>query len=221
MGLRWQIVGDIAAFTRGSVGESALRVSRGWNLAGVIVGKAIFVTWAIVIPLLVYPWWAVLGAYLGFAMIASLIMATTFQLAHCVEEARSPRPRSCVPERPVWAVHEVETTVDFCPRNPRADLDARRPQLPDRASPVPARAAYALPADRRDRAAQLRQARHPLLVATVARAPRCARTSCTCARWAGSAYPPRSRWANPSPDGGSLDLGTSAKGHASACAELS
>ena len=65
MGLRWQTVGDIAAFARGSVGESALRAPRGWNLAGVIVGKAIFVTWAIAIPLLVYPWWAVLGAYIG------------------------------------------------------------------------------------------------------------------------------------------------------------
>ena len=60
MGLRWQTVGDITAFARGSVGDSALRAPRGWNLAGVIGGKAIFVTWAIAIPLLVYPWWAVL-----------------------------------------------------------------------------------------------------------------------------------------------------------------
>ena len=37
--------------------------------------------------MLVYPWWAVLGVYVGFAMITGLIMATTFQLAHCVEEA--------------------------------------------------------------------------------------------------------------------------------------
>ena len=57
-----------------------------------------------------------LGAYLGFAMITSLIMAVTFQLAHCVEEARSPRGRAL--RGPVWAVHEVESTVDFCPRNP-------------------------------------------------------------------------------------------------------
>ena len=52
-------------------------------------------------------------------MLTGLIMATTFQLAHCVEEAsfasagRAPRAS----ER-IWAVHEVETTVDFCPRNP-------------------------------------------------------------------------------------------------------
>jgi linoleoyl-CoA desaturase len=117
MGLRWQTVGDIAAFARGSVGESPLRAPRGWNLAGVIVGKAIFVTWAIAIPLLVYPWWAVLGAYIGLTMVTSLIMATTFQLAHCVEEASFASADELRNERRIWAVHEVETTVDFCPRN--------------------------------------------------------------------------------------------------------
>ena len=118
MGIRWQTVGDIAAFTRGSIGESALRAPRGWNLAGVIAGKAFFVTWAIVIPLLVYPWWAVVAAYVGFAMITSLIMAVTFQLAHCVEEASFASADELRQERRIWAVHEVETTVDFCPRNP-------------------------------------------------------------------------------------------------------
>ena len=118
MGLRLQTIGDISVFLRGSVGESAIRAPRGWNLAGVIGGKAIFVTWAIVIPLLVYPWWAVLAGYLGFVMITSLIMATTFQLAHCVEEASYMSAAQARTTPPVWAVHEVESTVDFCPRNP-------------------------------------------------------------------------------------------------------
>ena len=45
MGLRWQTVGDIAAFARGKIGDSILRFPRGLNLAGVVVGKAIFVNW--------------------------------------------------------------------------------------------------------------------------------------------------------------------------------
>ena len=118
MGLRWQTVGDLAAFRRGKVGESALRAPRGWNLVGLIAGKALFITWALVIPMLFYPWWAVIGAYVGFTMITSLFMATTFQLAHCVEEASFVSADSLRLERRIWAVHEVETTVDFCPRNP-------------------------------------------------------------------------------------------------------
>jgi len=118
MGLRWQTIGDFAAFARGTIGESAVRAPRGWNLAGVIAGKAFFITWAIVIPLLVYPWWAVVAAYVGFGMVVSLIMAVTFQLAHCVEEASFASADELREERRIWAVHEVETTVDFCPRNP-------------------------------------------------------------------------------------------------------
>ncbi len=118
MGLRWQTVGDVAAFVRGTIGTSALRLPRGWDLAGLVGGKVIFVSWAIVAPLLVYPWWGVLAGYLVYSMVMSLIMAVTFQLAHCVEEADFASAEQLASERRLWAVHEVETTVDFCPRNP-------------------------------------------------------------------------------------------------------
>jgi linoleoyl-CoA desaturase len=118
MGLRWQTVGDLAAFARGHVGESRLRFPRGWNLVGLVAGKGLFVCWALLVPMLVYPWWGVLSVYVGLAMVTSLIMATTFQLAHCVEEASFASRDELRGEKRVWAVHEVETTVDFCPRNP-------------------------------------------------------------------------------------------------------
>ena len=118
MAIRWQTLGDAAAFLRGRIGESALRVPRGWDLAGLLVGKAIFVTWTIAVPLLFYPWWAVAVGFLAFSMVMSLIMAVTFQLAHCVEEADFAGPGDLAAEKRLWAVHEVETTVDFCPRNP-------------------------------------------------------------------------------------------------------
>ena len=118
MALRWQTIGDVAAFVRGTIGTSTLRVPRGWDLAGLVGGKVIFVSWAIVVPLLVYPWWGVVVAYLVYSMVVSLIMAVTFQLAHCVEEADFTSAEQLAAERRLWAVHEVETTVDFCPRNP-------------------------------------------------------------------------------------------------------
>ena len=117
MVLRWQTAGDIAALRRGSIGKSALRLPRGWDLAGLVLGKVIFVGWALVVPLLVYPWWLALGGYAVFAMVMGLVTATTFQLAHCVEEADFAAPEELAGTRRIWAVHEVETTVDFCPRN--------------------------------------------------------------------------------------------------------
>jgi len=118
MALRWQTIGDVSAFFRGSIGRSALRLPGGWDLSGLVVGKAIFVTWAIVVPMFFYPWWAVLAGYLVLSMVVSVVMAVTFQLAHCVEEADFVTAEQLTGRKRVWAVHEVETTVDFSPRNP-------------------------------------------------------------------------------------------------------
>jgi linoleoyl-CoA desaturase len=117
MVIRWQIGADAAAIIRGRIATSALHTPRRWDLAGLLVGKAVFLTWAIVVPLFFYPWWVVACGYLAFAAVTSLITATTFQLAHCVEEAEFTSPEKLEASKRVWAVHEVETTVDFCPRN--------------------------------------------------------------------------------------------------------
>jgi linoleoyl-CoA desaturase len=111
-------VGDLIAFVRGRVGHNVLRLPRGWDLAGLVAGKMIFLSWTLVVPLFFYPWWVVLAVYFAFTTILSLVLATTFQLAHCVEEADYPTPHEMGVVAHVWAVHEVETTVDFCPHNP-------------------------------------------------------------------------------------------------------
>jgi linoleoyl-CoA desaturase len=117
MVLRWQTGADIAALLRGRIGNSRLNRPRRWDLVGLVAGKALFIGWAIVVPLLVYPWWVVAAGYVGFTMATSLVTATTFQLAHCVEEADFTTAEQLAASKKVWAVHEVETTVDFCPGN--------------------------------------------------------------------------------------------------------
>jgi linoleoyl-CoA desaturase len=118
MVIRWQTGADIAALVRGRIGNSKIRMPRRWDLAGLLTGKAVFIAWAIVTPLLVYPWWVVAVGYAAFTMLTSLVTATTFQLAHCVEEAEFTSAEQLAASKKPWAVHEVETTVDFCPRNP-------------------------------------------------------------------------------------------------------
>lgn len=117
MVLRWQTGADIAALVRHRIGRTTIRMPRRWDLAGLLVGKALFISWAIVAPLLFYPWWVVAAGYVGFTMATSLVTATTFQLAHCVEEADFTSAEALAANKRIWAVHEVETTVDFCPRN--------------------------------------------------------------------------------------------------------
>jgi linoleoyl-CoA desaturase len=70
------------------------------------------------VPLLFYPWWTVLISFVGVSLALSLAMVIVFQLAHCVEEAASPSVEELRSHPRIWAVHQVESTVDFCPRNP-------------------------------------------------------------------------------------------------------
>lgn len=50
-------------------------------------------------------------------MLTSIVMATTFQLAHSVEEASFTSAGDLASGTRVWAMRQVETTVAFCPRN--------------------------------------------------------------------------------------------------------
>ena len=118
MVLRMQAFGDVAALVRGRIGRSKVRMPRGWDLAGILSGKLVYLGWAVVIPLFVYPWWVVAVTYLGLAMVVGLVTATTFQLAHCVDEASYRSSDELGDGQTVWAVHQIESTVDFCPRNP-------------------------------------------------------------------------------------------------------
>jgi linoleoyl-CoA desaturase len=118
MGLRLQTIGDFAAFRRGSIGSSALHAPRRWDLAAFILGKLTFVSWTLVIPLTLYPWWIVLLSFFGVSLVLSLTMVIVFQLAHCVGEAASPSAEDLRSHPQPWAVHQVESTVDFCPHNP-------------------------------------------------------------------------------------------------------
>ncbi len=175
--------------------RAALRLAAGTS-PGVLAGKAIFVH---------------LGARRSrcsstrggrcsactsaFAMVTSLIMATTFQLAHCVEEASFASADEVRAAKPIVGRARGRVDGRLLPAQPGADLDARRAQLPDRASPVPAGAAHALPADRTRSCAATASATASATRRSPRSGPRCARTSFTCARWAGSASRSRSRWA--------------------------
>jgi len=80
----------------------------------VVLGKVLFFSYAVVIPLLVHPWWVVFAGYLATSVVLSLSLALTFQAAHCV-----PLANAFDPHEPVeWAVHQARTSVDFAPGHP-------------------------------------------------------------------------------------------------------
>ncbi len=82
------------------------------------VGKLFFVVIMFVLPLLVYPWWQVLIGFMLVMLTVGLVMGVVFQLAHINGDALFPEPVGSPPHiENEWAIHQVETTADFAPRN--------------------------------------------------------------------------------------------------------
>ncbi len=115
--LKWQFFDDFRDVLRGRVGAQRFPRPRGWGLVAFVAGKAAFFTLALGVPLLLHPWWAVLLFFGVTSFVLGVVMSVVFQLAHCVEQAAFPMPEAGGRVENSWAVHQVETTVDFAPRS--------------------------------------------------------------------------------------------------------
>lgn len=119
--LKWHLLSDLLQLRAGNVQGTPLPWPRGRELVGFWLGKAVFFTWAIAIPLFLHPVWIVALAFTGTSLVLAFTLALTFQLAHCVEEATVTSVDDMADAgRSEWSRHQVETTVDFAPNNPLA-----------------------------------------------------------------------------------------------------
>lgn len=115
--IRWHLIGDFQELITGRVGGHRVPRPKGRELAIFIAGKLIFGMIAFGIPLLFHPLWIVALFYGVTTIVLGTVMSVVFQLAHCVEEAEFPVPAEPGRMNEPWAVHQVETTVDFARRS--------------------------------------------------------------------------------------------------------
>lgn len=116
--LKWVLYDDFRDVITGRVGGHRFARPRGWDLAIFLGGKASFFALAFAVPQLLHPAWAVLAAAFAASFVQGVVLAVIFQLAHCVEEASFPVPRDGTGRlASSWAVHQVETTVNFARGN--------------------------------------------------------------------------------------------------------
>jgi linoleoyl-CoA desaturase len=81
-------------------------------------GKLIFILIMFVFPLMVFPWWQVLIGFMIVMLTVGLVMGVVFQLAHINGDAAFPEPVGSPQHiENEFAVHQVETTADFAPKN--------------------------------------------------------------------------------------------------------
>jgi len=116
LAVSWQLFGDFNQLRKGKIEGTPLPWPRGWERVGFWAGKLVFVTWAVVIPLLVRPVWQVAAGFLAASFVMAFALAVTFMLAHCVEEAQVSTVSQMDAAGPTeWARHQVATTVNFRP----------------------------------------------------------------------------------------------------------
>jgi linoleoyl-CoA desaturase len=116
--VKWHFFDDMANLLKGRIGDQPFPRPRGKDLVIIIIGKIVFLGLAFGIPLLIHPWWIVLSFYLLVTAVVSVTLSLVFQMAHCTDEAAfipgSTEARRLEEE---WAVHQVESTVNFAPKN--------------------------------------------------------------------------------------------------------
>jgi len=122
LAIKWHLVDDFYNIATGRIGGHKIRRPRGKDLVVFVAGKAVFFSLAFLIPMLLHPWWAVLSVYALAAFVSGIVLSVVFQLAHCVPQAQFPVPAPTTGGwarmQTEWAVHQVQTTVDFARRNP-------------------------------------------------------------------------------------------------------
>ncbi len=112
--LQWWFIDDVRELATGRIGGHQFPPARGRTLVVALAGKALFICWAFVLPAALHPSWSLLLCW-GLAIFTlGNVLASVFQLAHCVGEAEFIGNRQVESD---WAEHQVATTVDFARAN--------------------------------------------------------------------------------------------------------
>jgi linoleoyl-CoA desaturase len=118
LAIKWWFVDDVVDLVRGRVGSIPFPPLTVRQLATAAAGKAVFVTWAILVPWLVFRSAWIAPFFLMGGLVVGVVLSIVFQLAHAVPEAELHVASAGEPRMPTgWAEHQVRATADFAPRN--------------------------------------------------------------------------------------------------------
>jgi linoleoyl-CoA desaturase len=121
LAIKWHLFDDFWSLATGKISTHKIPRPKGMDLVTFIGGKVVFFMLAFGIPMMLHPWWAVLGVYAAAAFVCGVVLSIVFQLAHCVGEAEFPVAVMSADGQSrmqtEWAVHQVQTTVDFARGN--------------------------------------------------------------------------------------------------------
>jgi len=113
--LFWVLVKDFLQFNR-----YVIKGEQKWfTLTKLLLSKIIYFFVILVMPVLFFdiPILHVATGFLVMHFFSGLILTVIFQLAHTVEGTTHPLPNEKNEIKNDWAIHQMNTTVDFAPKN--------------------------------------------------------------------------------------------------------
>jgi len=116
--IKWHLYDDFRDVVLGRIEKQRIPRPKGLELVAFIGAKALLLAMAFAVPMLLHRAWVVLLFYCVTVTLAGVVVSVVFQLAHCVEEAEFPLSVATTASvESNWAIHQVETTVDFSRHN--------------------------------------------------------------------------------------------------------
>jgi len=117
--LNWMFWKDFDLFSRKNLGPYLDKKHPAGEIAIMLFSKVFFITWSVVLPLLVLnvTWWQFAIGFLAMHLVGGTILGVIFQLAHVVEQTQYPVPDNLGKMPNGWLVHEMLTTANFCVGN--------------------------------------------------------------------------------------------------------
>jgi linoleoyl-CoA desaturase len=121
MTLSWVTTKDFVQLGRYKRDNAKLNTKRTYNhlFRILIFSKILYFTAFIILPLVVLPfsWPWVLLFFLAMHFTTGLILSVIFQTAHVIPDTKYPLPGKEGTIENNWAIHQLQTTSDFSPRN--------------------------------------------------------------------------------------------------------
>lgn len=119
--IKWHWRDDFVQIAQAKIGPFHVPRPKGGDLWTFIIGRALFFTWSLVVPMMVLGVAQGLLVYLVAMFSLGVALAVVFQLAHCVEEAEFPSTTGLSAAAPVekeFVRMQLDSTVDFARGNP-------------------------------------------------------------------------------------------------------
>jgi linoleoyl-CoA desaturase len=113
----WILFDDYWKLVTKKINTTEIRTMKTSDHVEFWLGKLINLILFFIFPIFIFGFWKALLGFFVMHAVLGITLALVFQMAHAVEEAEFPEPNDKSKIENEWALHQVQTTVNFAMNN--------------------------------------------------------------------------------------------------------